>query len=288
MGKIFIDENIKILTGEEADKALKLENDKEYYDPEKGVVRVSLERWKKAQTCEKNHWFVRGIKHGNDRNDYHFKQFDGYKDIKNKQFEQVLEIGCGPFTNLRFIGKVCNINYCTLLDPMVLDYLNHPFCSYNKDFLFSEYSPLIGKVIIKFLPQTFKLYRSLLTKKIKINKLLNIPSENIPSSIYDLVVMINVIEHCFDIELVFSNILNITKSGSFFVFEDKLFEEDEINNSLENSYDAAHPLKVGRKLIFSFLTDNFQTVYKRIQTNSNYFGGEYHYSDDLYFIGKRK
>ncbi|MDK2977675.1 MAG: hypothetical protein PWP52_389 [Bacteroidales bacterium] len=104
----FIDEKINILTGDKAVDAQKKENDKKFLDDKKGVYKVSLERWQKAQACEKNHWFVRGIKSENDRNDYHQKQFDDYKSIKNLSFRNALEIGCGPFTNLRIISKKTN------------------------------------------------------------------------------------------------------------------------------------------------------------------------------------
>src|ERR1700712_57112 len=121
----FIDENITIYTGEQAVEKLSGENDQQFYKNGEGVSRVSEERWRKAQACEKNHWFVRGIKTSDDRNYHHSKCFNDYKDIKDKQFDSVLEIGCGPFTNARVIAKICNVKNVTLLDPMVKDYLNH-------------------------------------------------------------------------------------------------------------------------------------------------------------------
>jgi len=285
----FIDENITIFTGDQAVKKLNEENDQQYFKSGEGVAVVSEERWRKAQACEKNHWFVRGIKTSDDRNYYHARNFNNYSDLKDKTFNSVLEIGCGPFTNARVIAKFCNIKNVTLLDPMVLDYLKHPFCSYDKNYLYSQYSVILGKVIRKFFPFAFKPYRSLLSRKTKIVQLLNIPAEKIAGTEeYDLVIMVNVIEHCYNADTLFQNILNITASGSYLIFEDKLFENNEIKKALRNSYDAAHPLKVDKEMIDGFLSKHFTTVYKRVQSNSDFYAGEEHPSEDLYYIGKRK
>jgi len=201
----------------------------------------------------------------------------------------LLEIGCGPFTNSRLISSICKINSCSLLDPLIDDYLNHPYCAYNKELLFSEKFPFVGKVIRKIIPNVYKYYRTVLSNKVKIVELLNYPAERLDTSRkYDLIVMINVIEHCYDLELILRNILDTTHNNSFFIFEDKFYNYKQVENELKISYDAAHPLKVDRRIIEEYLNDNFETVYKRIQTNSFVFEGEKVVWEDVYFIGARK
>jgi SAM-dependent methyltransferase len=285
----FIDKEINILTGQKALEALREENDVPYLSKDKGVVRVTTERWKKAQECERNHWLKRGIKTANDRNDYHYKQFDGYEQIRNKSFHSMLEIGCGPFTNSRMIAGLCNVANCTLLDPLIYDYLNHPFCFYSDKYLFSEYVPFLGKVIRKILPFLFRLYLNILSRKTKIKELLNITGETISlRDQYDLVIMINVIEHCYDVELVFQNILKIVQKDGYFIFEDKYYDYENILSTIKNSYDTAHPLKVDRKVVEQFLKENFEVIYKRIQTNTMIFEGENILWEDVYYIGRKK
>lgn len=115
------------------------------------------------------------------------------------------------------------------------------------------------------------------------------PAEEMSASNkYDLVIMINVIEHCYDAELVFQNILDSTNEDSYFVFADKLYNHEKVKNAVKTGYDAAHPLKVDEKVIDKFLNGNFEVVYKRIQTNSMFLEGEKQLWDDIYFIGKRK
>ena len=284
----FIDKEINILTGQKAIEALREENDVQYLSNDKGVVKVTAERWKKAQECERNHWLKKGIKTANDRNDYHYKQFDGYKQIKNKTFRSLLEIGCGPFTNSRMIAGLCTVGKCTLLDPLIHEYLNHPFCYYTDDYLFSEYVPWLGKVTRKLFPVFFRLYLNIFSRKTKIGELFNCTGETIPvKEQYDLVVMINVIEHCYDVELLFHNILTIVPPGGYFIFEDKYYDHQRVLSTLKNGYDAAHPLKVDRNVIDQFLSANFEVVYKRIQTNTMVFEGENILWEDVYYIGKR-
>jgi SAM-dependent methyltransferase len=289
MKPFFIDENIKFQTGEEALKRLDLENDKKYFDEKKGVIKVDINRWKTAQRCEKNHWFVKEINSRDDRNFYHFKTFNTYESIKNKIFNNALEIGSGPFTNLRMIRSISKINNCDLLDPMIMDYLHHPNCMYDKSFLYSEKYPILGRILSKLTPSTFRKYLKYFSNKIKVSNLFNCPAEDLTSSIkYDLVVMINVIEHCYDIDKIFENILSISNPGTVFIFSDKLYDLEEINSGLKVSYDAAHPLKVEKNYLLNFLYQNFDVLLDKKVRNQFELDGEHFEWDDVYFIGKKK
>lgn len=289
MKPFFIDENINFKKGEEALKQLDLENDKKYFDNTKGVIKVDINRWETAQRCEKNHWFVKEINSRDDRNFYHYRTYNSYQKIKNYTFKNALEVGSGPFTNLRMIRSVCKIENCDLLDPMILEYLNHPNCMYDNKYLYSERIPIVGRILSKITPIFFNKYLKLFSNKIKINNLFNYPAENLTKSTkYDLVVMINVIEHCYDIEKIFENILAISNPGSVFIFSDKLYDLEEINNGLKVSYDAAHPLKVEKFFLLNFLYQNFEVMYDEKIKNQFDLDGEHFEWDDIYFIGKKK
>lgn len=287
MQPYFIDKDINITSGEKALDALKKENDLQFIENGKGVVKVSNERWIKAQECEKKHWMTNGIKSGNDRNDYHFRQFDKFRTLKNFTFSSVIEIGCGPFTNARIIANKCNLKKITLLDPLIRDYLNHPFVSYDKKQLYSEYFPILGKIIRRFIPVFFKSYQKAFSKKIKIQELIDKPAEKIyDNNHFDLVIMINVLEHCYNIEEIFSNIMKISSENSLFVFEDKLYDHQKVKDELNISYDAAHPVKIDRNIIENFLSSNFEPLYKKIHTNYISLNDQKLIWDDIYFIGR--
>ena len=288
MKKLFIDENINILTNNEAEKALEKENDKIFLSQNAGILKISEERWVKAQNTEKRHWLTRGIKSLNDRNDYHNRQFEYYKILKKKKFQSALEIGCGPFTNTRIIGGVCQLNEISLLDPLINEYLLHPFVAYDKKYLYLHNTGLVLKIVAKFTPYLFKTLLKVFHKRIRIWEIFNFPVEKLQTKkIYDLIIMINVIEHCYDVREVFNKILKISHKGTIFIFEDKLYDHEIVKKEVGNIYDAAHPLKVDRKFIYNFLDSNFRTLYKRTQSNNLDLKGCELFWDDLYYIGAK-
>src|SRR5262252_137975 len=87
---------------------------------------VSLERWQTAQGWEEKHWIkdqkelkkfgknyiwwlgsLFGIfdrYRGDDRNGWWQDVFDGYRFLPST-VENALEIGCGPYTNMRLVRK---------------------------------------------------------------------------------------------------------------------------------------------------------------------------------------
>ena len=257
--KIHINENIEVKIGEDAEAIFEKQNDKEFLD-NNGVNKITTERWKLAQITEEKHWMVRNITENDDRNFEHCKKFDNYNCIRNIIFNKSIEIGCGPFTNLRIIADIADINNCVLLDPLIDKYLNHDNCRYNK-----------GKLITNS------------GKLVNIEKLLNIPGEQLlEEHNYDLAVCINVLEHCYDIELFLDNLYRIC--NGYFIFHDKIFSQEQAKRSVEEIYDAAHPLRVGKELIINFL-NNFEKVYEKSEIIENELTGID--QEFIYFVGRK-
>jgi SAM-dependent methyltransferase len=105
---------------------------------------------------------------------------------------------------------------------------------------------------------------------------------------FDLVVMINVVEHCYDVNKIFRKIMDISRPGSIFVFYDKYFDKNELNERIESWYDAGHPLRVSGDIFDEFLKKNFYALLYKI----NYFSANKRGLDlswrGLFFIGKIK
>jgi len=59
-----------------------------------------------------------------------------------------------------------------------------------------------------------------------------------------MVVMINVIEHCFNIERIFAAIIELCRKDTVFVFHDRLYSAFRVKRSATQRFDAGHPLKV--------------------------------------------
>jgi len=293
MKEVYINKDVTILTGEQAARALKQENDTLYVSANDGVVRVPVKRWQTAQHAEKIHWMKRGIGSIEDRNYYHETLFDNYQCLHGTRFERAIELGCGPFTNLRIIGRTVDIGTCTLLDPLINDYLNHPNCTYkeNKLLLAKHLSrkTLVNMALGKYMTKLYNFVRKSVNPALEVEKLIACPVEQMPTDQkYDLVCIINVLEHCYDVDLVFANTLKIMDCGTVFIFHDRYYIHDEVKNILAHQYDAAHPLKVERKRVDAFLAENFDSLFNSVvhhEASSDGIEAEY---DEFYFIGRRR
>lgn len=96
--------------------------------------------------------------------------------------------------------------------------------------------------------------------------------------------MINVIEHCLDIDKIFARILEMTTLGSYFLFADKIYNAKEEAESAAYSFDAGHPLRVDYTVIRNFLETHFDEI---LDTNIKESHGNTSSSFN-YYIGKRK
>ena len=296
MKPLHIDDDIQILTDEAAKEALAKDNDASFVSEEQGITHVPLDRWQKAQRAERKHWMVRGLHVSNDRNDDHMTLFDDYATLRDRHFQHALEMGCGPFTNLSLIGTVCEIDDVTLLDPLIESYLSHPFCNYTHEkFFLRRQNPIdlfMRRVLGRIAPSLYKtLARNLIPRKtIPVRGLIATPIETMPRSDtpYDLIVIINVIEHCYDIDRVFQQIVDNLAPGGILVFHDKYYSHDAVAETVKVQYDAAHPLKVDRKVIDSFLDAHFNDLYRYIATETSHFRDYTFQYDMLYLIGQKK
>lgn len=278
MNRIHVDENVTVRINEEADEAFLKENDLAYYDDKKGIAKVPKERWEKAQRTEFKHWMTLGKDSKDDRNFYHAQKFNNYNSIKELSFEHALEVGCGPFTNLRILANYCNIKKCSLNDPLIKDYLTHANCSYDNNRL----------ILDKSSNQSKSFFRKFQEKKLPIEKLYACPFEELSvDTKFDLIVIINVIEHCFDLDLFFDKILNLLSEDGIIIFEDKLYELEKLKEDINIVYDAAHPLRVNKDLVTSFLNEKFIKKYSEIEPNKTELEGNVFIWDDIYYIGQK-
>src|SRR5262249_22728923 len=148
-----------------------------------------------------------------DRNEYHKEHFAGYSPLRGRHFKRGIELGSGPFTNMRLIAAACTIDEIHLLDPLLNDYVNHPFCSYKHgrlSGLLTQLHPMRIARDLRPLRQA-KRFISNRANAIRTGGILGRPVSLIASPIesyqtdlkFDLVVMVNVIEHCLDGDKVF-------------------------------------------------------------------------------------
>lgn len=254
--KFFIDEDQVVHTGPEAQKRHAADNDNRFLGIN-GVVAVDKGRWDSAQRFEKRSWMVSGRDAADDRNLDHQKLFNGYQAIDGRRFESVAELGCGPFTNLRLIAeRIRGVKHITLVDPLIEDYLAHPHCTYKDRTLAGIPVTPIASSIEAF----------------------------IPANRFDLIVMINVLEHCFNVALIFDTILAALAPGGSFIFADNVYKSEDLPTVIANQYDAGHPLRVSGDMVRGFL-DHFFDPFFRQEYQGLY---NQQHRTDIYFIGQKK
>ena len=67
-----------------------------------GIHEIDQTRWKAAQEFELE-FARRSAQSGDDYNHWWSVTFDGYHVLRGRHLPSVLEVGCGPHTNLRLI-----------------------------------------------------------------------------------------------------------------------------------------------------------------------------------------
>jgi SAM-dependent methyltransferase len=267
----FIDKTRKKYYGEEAHKKLLSYNDRKYLNYEAGVVSVNEERWKEAQEYERKIW-MEDLKFENDDNNKRIRdKFNDYSILNGKKFDRVIELGCGPFTNLRYVLSHIKCQEIDLLDPLIQQYLTKKNCAYRNGLVSGDntwWNRIFGE-----------------KKQVKMHGCAI--EDFITSKKYDLIIMINVLEHCKDFEKIKEKILSISKKGTHFIFSDKIFSIEEIKEDLKNTYDAGHPLRINKEYLMKFLEDNFRKIYWETKMIQNYRKNRDLSKTEFYYIGEK-
>jgi SAM-dependent methyltransferase len=259
----YVSREFEVVTGEAARAFVEKTNDRRFLTRDAGIHTVSVERWKLAQDAERHHWLDLRP-HVNEANNMdHAYMFDRYEMLRGQVFESAIELGCGPFTNIAVMAQLCQVKRLTLLDPLIEDYLKHPNCSFRD-----------GSVP---LPSG---------ERLPVAERVALPIEQFDPKIrYDLVVMLNVIEHCYNVPVIFRKIWDMLTPGGTLIFHDRYYDHAQVALEAEKVYDAAHPLKVDRRLIDEFIK-RFERVFRRFVTTrgKTSFSGT---GDEIYFVGRK-
>jgi 2-polyprenyl-3-methyl-5-hydroxy-6-metoxy-1,4-benzoquinol methylase len=176
------------------------------YHPDYGVLEVSKERWKESQFFEYLHWEQN--RDDNDRSYLHERNFQNYlnltqyyssNSVSTSNLGDVLEIGAGPYTQIKSILDVSGLSFnsITLLEPQIMKYMGHVSTCTYKD----------GKIAGK-----------------DISFLVSGAETLMVGEIFDTVIMINTIEHVQNALLVLRNVYNAIKPGGTLIFHEIAYE----------------------------------------------------------------
>lgn len=240
---------------------------------------VSRERWQVAQAWERDHW-LRNEKQlarygknyvwrllsfaglveksrGNDRNDWWEREFDHYHFLPSR-VENALEVGCGPYTNMRKIQKVCSPKHVFLSDPLIRTYLQFKMNFVSEMFL-------SGRCYID-----------------------DHPLEELPfaAEYFDVVVMINVLDHVCDANLCMKRLLAVVRQGGVAIIGQDLTNQDDAARHPEG-LQIGHPITLDQSWLESRLTGQFDTILSRVLPRERGWAPEWHYGTFL-FAGRKR
>jgi SAM-dependent methyltransferase len=271
---IYIGSNRTVLEGENARKKLEQENDLKWLKGDAGVLQIDQARWQKAQEFELKTWMVDGRWTHEDNNNFHKKSFGDYAVLRGMTFNNGIELGCGPFTNIRQVAGVTNVEEIHLLDPLIVQYLKHPFCRYKGGRMWAWERRLTGvnwprRKRVKIIESSIEDYKA--------------------ETKFDLILLINVLEHCRSVEAVWQKVLEIAAPGAFLVFADKYYDGAHLSEVLKDRYDAGHPIKVDQSVIDDFLVKHWEVLYRQVVEKKGR-AGRTSWDDHqaVYYIGRKK
>jgi len=221
-------------------------------------VKVDQERWNKAQEWEKSFWlrsqkskakygknYARKLLNllkskdrkfiGDDWNYWWKEKFADYSFLP-PSVENAIELGCGPFTNMRIITQICKVNHLVLSDPLIKTYL-----TFRDTFVSKMYKGL-GCTIDDH------------------------PIEEIPylDNYFDLTVMINVLDHVKDAEACMIRAIDITKKDGILIIGQDLTSEEDLKNNEKMANDLGHPIRLDHNFLDKFLTEKFEKLEYKI------------------------
>jgi SAM-dependent methyltransferase len=292
--RIYIDERIQVHEGERAAALLaeRAATEAAAIDDRRGVARVDRARWEEAQRYERRTWLEAARYASSDRNERHRDLFANYAPIAGQRYARGIELGCGPFTNMRLILERCAVGEVCLLDPLLSEYLAHPFCQYRDARLggvLRNLPPLRAlRHAGEFARNRRDAQRAGGARGKPVRLVTSMIEEFETAEQFDLVVMVNVIEHCQDVDRVFAKILSLLAPGGTFLFADRLYRADEVRRLAEVLYDAGHPLRVDRSVVSDFLAQNFDPLMRAEYAATESFRGVEFRNDEIYFIGRRR
>lgn len=226
------------------------------------VTAVSMERWKAAQESEAR--FAKSeAGSGDDYNTWWAKNFNNYEDIAGMRFDNVLEVGCGPHTNVRIIRPKVFNSRLFLEDPLIREYLNH------RQILFWKKTPL---QTLAALPST---------------EITSHPLENLPyrDGMMDLVICINVLDHVSNFPACMYEMNRVLSKGGVIVIGQDLTNATDFEECPETMTDVGHPIKVDLQTLGAW-TLGYGKLFERVLSREEGRNPRCHYATYLGILQK--
>ena len=237
-------------------------------------------RWQQAQAWERDHWIgaqrararfgknwiwralsrvgVVPKYRGDDWNTWWQKAFKDYSFLP-PEVDNALEVGCGPYTNIRLIQQRCRPRHLVLSDPLIRTYVHFK---------------------LTFVAEAYRRAFCVLDDH---------PLEALPfaDNYFDLVVMINVLDHVQDAALCLHNAIRVVRPGGFFVLGQDLTNAEDAAKLAARGGDVGHPIRLDAEWFKPSLEAGFDAVQYDVLPREQGRAPEAHYAT-LLFAGRKR
>ncbi len=241
--------------------------------------RVTRERWQAAQAWERNHWVnvqrlrARYFKNqiwrlltafgavskyrGDDWNAWWKQRFDDYKFVP-ANVSNALEAGCGPYTNVRLMLDRCRFEHLYLSDPLIRTYVRFKLTFVAE--MYREAACILDDHSLEELP--------------------------FASDYFDLVVMINVLDHVQDANRCMENLVRVTKPGGILIIGQDLTNEEDVTAVKDEPGEVGHPIRLDNYWFAPYLEPKFTPIIQKVLKREEGRAPEHH-SGTLLFAGRK-
>jgi SAM-dependent methyltransferase len=241
--------------------------------------RVEHDRWQIAQRWEQSHWLrqqkrlaVFGKNYawkilswfgavekyrGDDRNQWWQSKFDHYRFLPAK-VNNALEVGCGPYTNMRLIKNVCNPDHLFLSDPLIRTYVNFRMTFVRE--MYKSAACILDDHALEELP--------------------------FADSYFDLAVMINVLDHVRDAALCMKQLLRVLRPGGILILGQDLSNDEDLARQ-PDGMKVGHPITLRVDWFHEYLNVNFEALLRKELSRDEGWEPDWHYAT-LIYAGRRR
>lgn len=233
------------------------------------MKKIDENRWKQAQDFE----LESALKSAILEDDFNFwwkSTFKDYNALKGQTFNNVLEVGCGPHTNVRLILPLISCTNLFLEDPLI-----HQYLGIRRIKRFFGFLPKITKPAVYNLVKKYK--STLLSEKLE--------DLSLPNNCIDLLICINVLDHVEDLNKCFFQIFRVLRPGGMLVLGQDLTNQTDYIQCPETLSDIGHPIKLDHNEIESVLL-NYVPIIKNIIPREEGRNPKCHYGTYI-FIGTK-
>ena len=240
---------------------------------------VSQERWQEAQKWELNHWvqaqaarsrfgknYIWKIAsslgllpryRGEDWNAWWREKFDNYRFLP-AQVKNAIEVGCGPYTNVRLMMDCCQMEHLVLSDPLIRTY---------------------AKFKLTFVNDMYRKVACILDDH---------PIEELPfaDGYFDLVVMINVLDHVRDAAECMEQVVRVLRPGGIVVIGQDLTNDQDLAAAVGEEGEIGHPIKLTAEWFDPYHRSHFIPLVDKVLSREAGRAPQFHYGTMVY-AGKK-